>query len=269
MTQARTGLSVAPARRPAAMPSRIAARISSEVRRSTGAKITISASTSSEASAISMVRRYASGPADATMSTGLVTVASAGRKARSVSRVASENSETARPAASQASTARMPGPPALVTIATRRPAGSGCASRHAATSNISSIVSARITPDCWNSALTATSLAASAAVWLPAARDPARVRPAFTATIGLVRAIRRAMRPNRRGLPNDSRYSRMTRVAGSSSQYLKQIVAGHVGLVADADERRQADTPLPGELEDGEAERAALRGEGDAAGQAA
>ena len=72
-------------------------------------------------------------------------------------------------------------------------------------SNISSIVSARITPDWWNSASTATSLAASAAVWLPAARDPPRVRPAFTATIGLVRPMRRASRAKRRGLPNDSR----------------------------------------------------------------
>ena len=72
-------------------------------------------------------------------------------------------------------------------------------------SNISSIVSARMTPDWWNSASTAVSLAASAAVWLPAAREPARVRPAFTATIGLVRPMRRASRAKRRGLPNDSR----------------------------------------------------------------
>ena len=34
-----------------------------------------------------------------------------------------------------------------------------------------------------------------------------------------VRATRRAMRPKRRGLPNDSRYSRTSSVAGSSSQY--------------------------------------------------
>ena len=99
----------------------------------------------------------------------------------------------------------MPGPPALVTIAVRRPPGNGCASRQAAMSNISSIVSARITPDWWKSASTATSFAASAAVWLQAARDPPRVRPAFTATIGFVRLMRRARRANRRGFPNDSR----------------------------------------------------------------
>ena len=37
------------------------------------------------------------------------------------------------------------------------------------------------------------------------ARRPAAVRPPLTATIGLVRVIRRAIRPNRRGFPNDSR----------------------------------------------------------------
>ena len=48
---------------------------------------------------------------------------------------------------------------------------------------------------------------------------PARVRPLFTATIGFVRPTRRAISRNRRGFPNDSRYSRMTRVPGSCSQY--------------------------------------------------
>ena len=51
----------------------------------------------------------------------------------------------------------------------------------------------------------------------------------------------------------------MTRVAGSPSQYSQQIVARHVGLVADADERRQPELTLGRELENREAERAALR----------
>ena len=121
------------------------------------------------------------------------------------------------------------------------------------------MVSARITPDCRKSASTATSLAAKAAVWLPAARDPARVRPALSATIGFVRPIRRASRAKRRGLPNDSRYSRMTAVCGIALPVLQEIVAGDVGLVADADERGQADLPFARELEDGQAERTALR----------
>ena len=110
-------------------------------------KMTISASVSVEASTVSMAARYSAGPADATMSTGLATLAVAGRNECSRASVSAENSATVRPAASHASTARIPGPPAFVTTATRFPAGSGCASSRAARSNISSIVSARITPD--------------------------------------------------------------------------------------------------------------------------
>ena len=58
----------------------------------------------------------------------------------------------------------------------------------------------------------------SAPVCDPAARAPAGERPLFTATIGLVRATCRAMRENWRGLPNDSRYSRITSAAGSCAQ---------------------------------------------------
>jgi hypothetical protein len=60
---------------------------------------------------------------------------------------------------------------------------------------------------------------ASAAVCEPAARAPASVVPAFSARIGLRRATRRAIRPNARGLPNDSRYRRTRFVSGSSSHH--------------------------------------------------
>ena len=48
---------------------------------------------------------------------------------------------------------------------------------------------------------------------------------------------------------------------------LEQIVARDVGLVADADERRQSDRSLRGELEHRHAERAALRHQRDASGR--
>ncbi len=67
------------------------------------------------------------------------------------------------------------------------------------------MVSTRMTPAWRNSASTATSGLASAAVCDDAARVPARERPLFTATIGLWREIRRASRANLRGFPNDSR----------------------------------------------------------------
>ncbi|HET6950442.1 MAG TPA: hypothetical protein VFI47_08705 [Acidimicrobiales bacterium] len=72
-------------------------------------------------------------------------------------------------------------------------------------SNISSSVSTRTTPVWPKSASTATPGLAMAAVCDDAARTPAAERPLFTATIGLRRDTRRAMRLNFRGLPNDSR----------------------------------------------------------------
>ena len=76
-----------------------------------------------------------------------------------------------------------------------------------------------MTPAWRNRASTAMSGLAIAAVCDDAARTPAADRPLLTATIGLRRDTRRAMRANLRGLPNDSRYSRTTSVPGSSSQY--------------------------------------------------
>ena len=63
---------------------------------------------------------------------------------------------------------------------------------------------ARITPAWRKSASTAASEPASAAVCELAARCPVVVVPLLSARIGFRRATRRASRPNRRGLPNDS-----------------------------------------------------------------
>ena len=59
----------------------------------------------------------------------------------------------------------------------------------------------------------------------------------------------------------------MTSVRGSVLPVLEEVVAGEVGLVAERDERRQADAARPGEVERGDAEGAALRGEADPAGR--
>lgn len=88
-----------------------------------------------------------------------------------------------------------------------------------ASSNSSSTVSARKTPDCASSASTARSLPASAPVCEDAARAPVRERPDLTTTMGLVLLIRPAISRNRDGLPKLSTYIRITATAGSSSQY--------------------------------------------------
>src|SRR5215210_4974021 len=156
------------------------------------------------------------------MSTGLATLASAGRISRSRSAVYSPVGGSSRPAASQASAARMPSPPALVSSAARRPRGAGWLESSAATSTSSSSVAARITPAWWKSASTAASEPASAAVWELAARAPAAVVPLLSASTGFERAMRCAIRPKRRGLPNDSTYIRTTSVAASSSHHSRR-----------------------------------------------
>ncbi len=159
------------------------------------------------------------GVADAIMSTGLRVLASAGRNARSAATVESSSVGTTMPRYSHASDARMPGPPAFVTMPTRLPRGTGWFAISIATSNSSSIVSVRITPACAHIALTAESAPASEPVCDEAARMPAPVRPLFTAAIGFLRPTRRAISRKRRGFPNDSRYSSTTSVPGSCSQY--------------------------------------------------
>ena len=76
------------------------------------------------------------------------------------------------------------------------------------------------------------------------ARAPAAERPLLTATIGLVRPTRRAIRANLRGFPNDSRYSRITSVSVVGLPVVEQVVAGDVGLVADRHERREPEPEL-------------------------
>jgi hypothetical protein len=100
----------------------------------------------------------------------------------------------------------MPGPPELVRMATRLPAGTGWLASSDATSSSSPSESVRTTPLWRKSASTFTSEAAiSAPVWEEVARAPACERPLFTATMGLLLATRLAMRAKRRGFPNDSR----------------------------------------------------------------
>ena len=163
------------------------------------------ASTSASSARIRMARPYWSASALAIMSTGLPTLASGGNSGRSRAAVASSSGGTIRPFGSQASAARMPGPPPFVTIATRRPRNGRCDRRTLARSSISSIDSARMIPACSSRADTTVSPDARAAVCDAAARLPASVRPAFTATIGIRRLTCWAIRTRERASGIDSR----------------------------------------------------------------
>ena len=101
---------------------------------------------------------------------------------------------------------------------------------------------------------------------LPAPR--LRCCPLFIARIGFERATRRATRPNLRGLPNDSRYSRTRLVASIVLPALQQVVRGDVRLVADRHEGRQPKARSRRRLDQCQPERAALRREADVARRA-
>ncbi len=116
------------------------------------------------------------------------------------------------PLATQAAAASVVSAGELPTTPTRGPPGSGWVASSAPTSKSSPTVSTRITPERANSART------------DAGSRPRSVLPGgrtgdATATIGLFRPMPRASRANLRGLPKDSRYSRITSVPGSSRQY--------------------------------------------------
>ena len=101
-------------------------------------------------------------------------------------------------------------------MATRGPAGTGWWPAAARRRTARRGCRTRITPDCANSACDRRRRRSGAAA-AAAAPGPA-CRPDFTAITGLVRASPRASRANLRGLPNDSRYSSTTSVAGSVCQ---------------------------------------------------
>ena len=102
------------------------------------------------------------------------------------------------------------------------------------------------------------SFEARPAVWLPAARPP-DVRPA-----GLDDDDRLLPADAARQLGEATRIAERLEVEQEDGgprvalAPLQEIVARHVGLVAEADERRDADTPRAGKLQERQADAAAL-----------
>ena len=170
---------------------------------------------------------------------------------------------SSRPCASHASAARIPGPPALVTIPTRRPAGTGwCDKQHRDVEELLERFGADHARPGGSSASTTWSDSASAPVCDEAAREPARERPVLTATIGLL------PRDAARDLREADRVSEALEVeqdhvgARILVPVLDQVVARDVGLVADGDEGRDAEVELERRTRGsrGRARRSARRG---------
>jgi hypothetical protein len=180
------------------------------------------ASTPSSAPTCSRQRRNTSGATAAVVSTGPVTSAPGGSSRRSPSWTRLSSTATCRPASEQAPAASTPPPPALDTIATRPPAGTGWPASRAAASISSPISRVAMMPACPNSGPRVTMGVAAAAVCEAAARCAASERPASTVRTGMLAPTRRAVRPNLRGLPNDSRYSTASVVARSCSHHISR-----------------------------------------------
>ena len=137
-----------------------------------------------------------------------------------------------------------------------------------ATSNSSSSVSVRMTP-AWRKRSRDDGVARAPArrcATTRRARPRPSGRPSPPRSASCV-PTRRAISPNLRGLPKLSRYSRITSVLRILGPVLNEVVAGDVGLVADGDERREADAERARVVEDGQAEGAALARHGHVAGR--
>ena len=162
--------------------------------------------------------------------------------------------------------AQNPGPPALVTIATRSPRGTGWALSREVTASISCSVSVRITPAWLNSASTVTSEAASSApVWEEVARAPAAERPLLTAIKGFRRANRAGDAAELAGVAKRFQVEQRHVCALILLPVAHKVVAGEVCLVADRHERGETDPVAPRGLDDRDPEPTALRHEAHAA----
>ena len=139
------------------------------------------------------------------VSTAPVTTAPFGSSRRSRAWAGGATGVTLRPASAQASAASTPAPPALATMATLRPAGTGWLASRTAVSRSSPRLAVAMMPACSNRAWRVISGAAAAAVCEAAARWPGADLPACTVSTGMCALTRRAVRANLRGLPSDSR----------------------------------------------------------------
>jgi len=125
----------------------------------------------------------------------------------------------------------------LDTIATVRPAGTGCAASSAAASTSSPRACVVITPACSNSASRlASGTAGRITEW------PAAARPASTVSTGMAAPTRRAVRANFRGLPNDSIYSTASRVTPSCSHHSSMSLL-ETSSLSPADANEEIPTP--------------------------
>ena len=196
------------------------------------------ASTPSSTSSACIARRSRRGAGLEARSSGLPRRASlpAARRPARASSVA-RGRPASSPAARQASAARSPRPPEVDDSTATRPArGSGWSGQHPGHVEQLSRVSTRITP-VWRAARRTRVAAPRRAVV-----GPARAGPLCTATIGLARESRRAMRLKFRGLPKRLEVEEDHVGAVVLLPVLEQVVGGTSALLPAA---TKVDMPRP------------------------
>ncbi len=166
-----------------------------------GVRMTSRPSVSGSAAATSRAFAYRSGGASPMMSIGLLWLHTEGRTAFSASIVSAEMSDSSPPPPIRASVAMTPGPPALVTMDSRRPRGRGCLARISETSNSSLMESTRSTPARRNAASSTSSEPVREPVCEAAAFAAWTVRPGLITMIGFVSATSRAAERKARASP--------------------------------------------------------------------
>jgi len=136
----------------------------------------------------------------------------------SASVVGGESCASGMPRSAARSAAITPGPPPLVTMASRSPCGRTCAASACAAATSWPMVVTRTTPARFTTASNTSSRPTMAPVCDTAAREPAGWRPTFIRITGLTRAAARRAETKRRALLTPSMYSRMCSVLGSSTR---------------------------------------------------
>ncbi len=135
------------------------------------------------------------------MSTGLLWLQIDGSRALNAAMLSGEISASSPPPCARASVASTPGPPALVTMQSFLPFGSGCFESASIMSKMSSMPSTRSTPTRRKAASSTSSEPVSEPVWEAAALAAAAVRPALITMIGFSSETRRAAERKRFGSP--------------------------------------------------------------------
>ena len=226
--------------------------------------MTTSASIPSQAASVEIASRYCSAVAVAIMSTGFPSDASGGRNAPKRSWICAGRGGTSSPNDSQASAHMIPGPPALVSTATRRPLWERLVGKHRR-----HVEHLREAVGADHPCLLEESVHGHV--------GGRQQRPGVGAGRPGPRRRAPALHHDDRLLPADSgghpreppRIAERLDVeqrhvgAGVRLPVLEQVVGGDVGAISHRRERGQAQVAIAGELDERQSERPALRDEAD------